>query len=87
MTIWSFSWASMKSVSVVEAKSRFSALLAEVEKGEEIAVTRHGKVVARLVPDRPRMAAEAFRDFWAAEDVDLQAPPDLPAEEVAPLGD
>ncbi len=30
----------MKSVPVVEAKARFSALLAEVEAGEEIAVTR-----------------------------------------------
>jgi prevent-host-death family protein len=33
----------VKNISVVEAKSRFSALLAEVEAGEEIAVTRHGK--------------------------------------------
>lgn len=54
----------MNNVSAVEAKSRFSALLAEVKMGEEIAVTRHGKVVARLVPDRLRMAAEAFSDFW-----------------------
>ncbi|UVC15512.1 type II toxin-antitoxin system Phd/YefM family antitoxin [Mesorhizobium onobrychidis] len=44
----------MKNIAVVEAKSRFSALLVEVEAGEEIAVTRRGKVVARLVPDRPR---------------------------------
>lgn len=75
----------MKSVSVVEAKSRFSALLAEVEAGEEIVVTRHGKVVARLVPDRPRMAADAFRDFWSEGGIDLQAPDDLPAEDVASL--
>lgn len=73
----------MKNVSVVEAKSRFSALLAEVEAGEEIAVTRHGKVVARLVPDRQRVAADAFRDFWSDGDVDLQAPEDAPAEDVA----
>ena len=77
----------MKCVSVVEAKSRFSALLAEVEAGEEIAVTRHGKVVARLVPDRPRVAADAFRDFWSAGDSDLQAPADLPADDVASLDD
>ncbi|MDT0496872.1 type II toxin-antitoxin system prevent-host-death family antitoxin [Algiphilus sp. W345] len=77
----------MKNISVVEAKSRFSALLAEVEAGEEIAVTRHGKVVARLVPDRPRMAAEAFREFWQAGDIDLQAPADTPAESVVPLDD
>lgn len=75
----------MKSVSVVEAKSRFSSLLAEVEAGEEVAVTRHGKVVARLVPDRQRVAADAFRDIWADGDIDLQAPDDRPAEDVASL--
>ena len=77
----------MKTVSVVEAKSRFSALLAQVEEGEEIAVTRHGKVVARLVPDRPHMAAEAFRDFWPADDCDLETPADPSAEDVATLDD
>lgn len=75
----------MKNVTVVEAKSGFSALLAEVEAGEEIAVTRHGKVVARLVPDRPRVAADAFRDFWAEDEIDMQAPQDTPAEDVASL--
>lgn len=77
----------MKSVSVVEAKSRFSALLAEVEAGEEIAVTRHGKVVARLVPDRPRTAADAFRDFWQEDVIDLEPPPDPRAEDVPALDD
>ena len=77
----------MKNVSVVEVKARLSALLAEVEAGEEIAVTRHGKVVARLVPDRPRMAADAFRDFWSEGDIDLEAPDDAPAEDVASLDD
>ncbi|MCO5119951.1 MAG: type II toxin-antitoxin system Phd/YefM family antitoxin [Burkholderiaceae bacterium] len=77
----------MKTISIAEAKARFSALLAQVEGGEEIAVTRRGGVVARLVPDRPCITAEAFRDFWSAEDCDLEAPPDLPAEGVATLGD
>ncbi|CCV07228.1 Prevent-host-death family protein [Mesorhizobium metallidurans STM 2683] len=76
----------MKNITVVEAKARFSALLAEVEAGEEIAVTRHGKVIARLVPDYPRLAADAFRDFWTdADEIDLMAPEDQPAEDVASL--
>lgn len=76
----------MKTFTVVEAKSHFSALLAEVEGGAEIAVTRHGKIVARLVPDRPSAAADAFRDFWADKDeIDLHAPEDVPAEAVAAL--
>jgi prevent-host-death family protein len=77
----------MKSFTVVEAKAHFSALLAEVEAGAEIAVTRHGKVVARLVPDHPRVAADAFRDLWSEQDIDLQAPADAPAEDVASLDD
>jgi prevent-host-death family protein len=76
----------MKNISVVEAKAHFSALLAEVEAGEEVAVTRHGRVVARLVPERPRMAAEVFRPFWeAADEIDFSAPDDPSAEAVAAL--
>jgi prevent-host-death family protein len=85
MTIGSFCEETVKNVTVVEAKSRFSALLAEVEAGEEIAVTRHGRVVARLVPDRPRMAVDAFRDFWTDDEIDLVAPEDVPAEDVTSL--
>lgn len=53
----------MRSVPVVEAKARLSALLAAVEAGEEVAITRHGKVVARLAPDSPQMAADLFHPF------------------------
>lgn len=75
----------MRTVQVVEAKARFSALLAAVEAGEEIAITRHGKVVARLVPERPRMADTLFQPFWEEPEIDLEAPPDLPAEPVPSL--
>ncbi len=70
----------MRTVPIVEAKAHFSALLAAVEAGEEIAITRHGKVVARLVPDLPCVAAELFRPMWEDADVDLVAPPDMPPE-------
>ena len=39
----------MTSVSVAEAKNHLSELIARVEAGEEIAVTRRGKPVAKLV--------------------------------------
>lgn len=71
----------MHTVQVVEAKARFSALLAEVEAGAEIAITRHNRVVARLVPDAPRSAADLFRPLWAeSTTIDIEAPPDLPVE-------
>lgn len=75
----------MRTVPVVQMKANLSALLADVARGEEIAITRHGQVVARLVPDSPRMAADAFRAFWTEGDIDLKAPRDRIAEPVAPL--
>ncbi|MBK6975118.1 MAG: type II toxin-antitoxin system prevent-host-death family antitoxin [Candidatus Methylophosphatis roskildensis] len=66
----------MRIVPVVEAKARFSALLAAVEAGEEIAITRRGQVIARLVPDASRTAADIFRAFWSEGDIDLREQPD-----------
>ena len=37
-------------VGAYEAKTRFSELLAQVETGDEITITKHGTPVARLVP-------------------------------------
>ena len=41
----------MKHLSASEAKAKFSELLDQVEQGETIAITRHGKVIARIAPD------------------------------------
>ncbi len=44
-----------KTVKVHEAKTHLSALLAEVEQGQEVLITRGSKPVARLVPvGRPK---------------------------------
>jgi len=75
----------MRTYQIVEAKAKFSALLAAVEAGEEIAITRHGRVIARLVPDSPRSAADLFRPFWGETDIDLEAPLDKAPEPVAAL--
>ena len=39
----------MRAIAVYEAKNRFSEIIAAVEQGEEITITRHGAPVARLV--------------------------------------
>ncbi|MDE2094383.1 MAG: type II toxin-antitoxin system prevent-host-death family antitoxin, partial [Burkholderiales bacterium] len=39
----------MKEVAVYEAKTRLSELLAEVERGEQVTITRRGQPIARLV--------------------------------------
>lgn len=41
----------MKSVTALEAKTRFGELLERVMSGEEIIITRHDKAVARIVPE------------------------------------
>jgi prevent-host-death family protein len=43
-----------RTVSIYEAKTHLSRLVAQVEQGEEIEITRHGRPVARLVPPPPR---------------------------------
>jgi prevent-host-death family protein len=40
----------MRSIGAFEAKTHFSALLEQVEDGEEIVITKHGKAVAKLSP-------------------------------------
>ena len=62
-------------VGTFEAKTRFSALLDAVERGEEVTITRHGEPVARLVPystarrapgaarGRGRLTAAFFEDL------------------------
>ena len=41
----------MKTVPVYEAKNRFSELLAAVEQGETVSITRRGAPVARLIAE------------------------------------
>jgi prevent-host-death family protein len=71
----------MKSYGAFEAKNRLSELLARVELGEEIVITRHGHAVARLVPiaaadgagaQRAIERIKALRRQNALGDVDLK---------------
>lgn len=48
-------------VPVFEAKNRLSALLAEVERGVEVTITRRGVAVARIVPATPHFDREKAR--------------------------
>ncbi|MDQ3460203.1 MAG: type II toxin-antitoxin system prevent-host-death family antitoxin [Deinococcota bacterium] len=53
----------MIEVTAAKARKDFTELLDRAEAGETITVTRHGKVVARIVPadTRPWGDMEAFR--------------------------
>jgi prevent-host-death family protein len=49
----------MKTIQASEAKAKFLRILDDVERGESVVITRHGKPVARLSPqteiDRERV--------------------------------
>jgi prevent-host-death family protein len=72
----------MRTIGTFEAKTHLSALLEQVERGEEITITRHGRAVARLVPveaapERVRLAdtvarLKAFRRGRRLSDVSVK---------------
>ena len=51
----------MSKVTAFEAKTRFGELLERVSRGEEVVITRHDKVVARLVPEGAQRLDEIRR--------------------------
>ncbi len=48
----------MRHIQASEAKTHFPQLLDEVERGETVIITRHGRPIARLVPEAERRQAE-----------------------------
>jgi len=62
----------MSTCTVAEAKAHLSELLARVENGEELVITRRGRPVAQLSPVRPVkrppdwQAIRAFRESLPA---------------------
>jgi prevent-host-death family protein len=58
----------MKRVQASAAKANLAELLDEVERGETVVITRHGRPIARLVPDeeeRARQIAQARAEIEA----------------------
>lgn len=43
----------MTSVNVTELRQHLPEYLKQVQRGEEVVITLHGKTIARIVPDRP----------------------------------
>lgn len=56
----------MKQIGASDAKARFAECLDEVERGETTVITRHGRAIARLVPEagrRQKQIDEAIKDI------------------------
>ncbi len=43
----------MDKLSVIEAKARFSEVVNRAEEGKQTVITKRGKAVARVVPEKP----------------------------------
>ena len=68
----------MLQIGAFEAKNTFGALLDRVQQGEEIVITRHGRPVARLVPNSggiDRGQAKAAAERIRARAAQLKAAP------------
>jgi prevent-host-death family protein len=50
-----------RQVRAYEAKTHLGRLLDDVERGETIVITRRGRRIARLVPDRERRTSDPSR--------------------------
>ncbi len=48
----------MREIQASEAETHLPQLLDEVERGETVVITRHGRPIARLVPETERRQAE-----------------------------
>jgi prevent-host-death family protein len=51
----------MREVQSSDAKAHLPQLLSEVERGETIVITRHGRAIARLVPETEQRTHEVQR--------------------------
>ena len=59
----------MREIQASEAKTHLPSLLDEVERGETVIITRHGRAIARIVPEASRRQEEidkAVADIRAA---------------------
>jgi prevent-host-death family protein len=52
----------MKHVGIFEAKTHFSSLIDDVENGEEIMITKHGKPVAKLVRAESKLTPQQVQE-------------------------
>lgn len=77
----------MDAVKVTEAKSHFSAILQRVENGEEIAIARRGKIIARLVPEKKSQmsTADALAEVWRLGGLDLAPTTALESDLLDPI--
>jgi prevent-host-death family protein len=71
----------MREVQASEAKAHLPSLLDAVERGETVIITRHGKPIARIVPEVDLRQAELNRVIAEIEEF-RKTMPRIPLEEL-----
>jgi prevent-host-death family protein len=64
----------MREVQASDAKTHLPSLLDEVERGETLIITRHGKPIARIVPETDCRRTEIDRAMAAIEEFRKRMP-------------
>jgi prevent-host-death family protein len=71
----------MRQVQASDAKARLASLLDEVERGETLIITRHGKPIARLVPEADGRQQKIDRAIAEIEEF-RKTMPSIPLEDI-----
>ncbi len=71
----------MREVQASDAKVHLPSLLDEVERGETLIITRHGKPIARIVPEPDSRRDEIDRVMAAIEEF-RKTMPRIPLEDI-----
>ena len=75
----------MKTATVRELRNSYASLLKRIEAGEEIKISRRGKIVARLVPEKPDKTAKVDWSKSAAFTMDRSKLPFITQKQKASL--
>ena len=77
--------STMKMATVRELRNRYSELMKWIEAGEEITISRRGRIIARLVPESAKRSGRVDWGSSAALRMDKSALPHLSAAVSAAL--
>lgn len=59
----------MREIQASDAKVHLPQILDEVERGETVIITRHGRAIARIVPEAQRRQAEIDQAIGAIKEL------------------
>ncbi len=75
----------MKTATVRELRNHYTSVMKWIEAGEEVKISKRGKVIARLVPEKPKARTKVDWSTSAALLRDRSGEAILSAEESAAL--